>query len=183
MLCASLLPLIRVVLARKTRTDVSIACFVQVLAGTPQIARVDRPMRLRLAAGGSEAAVHAREWGADNTGRRRRPLVPQHVFATHPRAQSRHTRLCFAKRLVPCRWLTELSLRKTEAEKAAEPQPKADEDGPPSSDGGQEEVNDFTDDDDESMSGSSEPPPEAPKLTPPSENYTGFFERQRQVTS
>ncbi len=79
-----------------------------------------------------------------------------------------------------CRWLTELSVRKTEEEKNAEPQPQGDEDGPPSSDGGQEEVNDFTDDD-ESMSGASEPP-ELPEPTPPTEKYTGYFERQREVT-
>ncbi len=81
------------------------------------------------------------------------------------------------------RWLTELSVRKTEEEKNAEPQPQGgDEDRPPSSDGGQEEVNDFTDDD-ESMSGTSEAQPEPPEPTLPTEKYTGFFERQREVTS
>ena len=78
-----------------------------------------------------------------------------------------------------------MTVRKTEEEKNAnaEPQPQGgDEDGPPSSDGGQEEVNDFTDDD-ESMSGTSEAQPEPPEPTLPTEKYTGFFERQREVTS
>ena len=77
--------------------------------------------------------------------------------------------------------MTELSVRKTEEEKTAIPQPQGDEDGP-ASDGGDEEVNDFTDDDedDASMSGSSEPPEPA---EPPTEKYAGYFERQKEVSS
>ena len=118
------------------------------------------------------------------------PIIPvedddlwwRRVFTTHPHVHLRHLLACkCALYELSRRWLTELSVRKTEEEKNAEPQPQGDEDGPPSSDGGQEEVNDFTDDD-ESMSGASEPPPEPPELIPPTEKYTGYFERQREVT-
>ncbi len=137
-------------------------------------------MRLRVAAWRTEAVLHAREWGTDNTSGRRRPLVARSFHDVPTCAPATYSRTC-ALYESSRRWLTELSVRKTEEEKNAEPQPQGDEDGPPSSDGGQEEVNDFTDDD-ESMSGASEPPPEPPELTPPTEKYTGYFERQREVT-
>ena len=136
-------------------------------------------MRLRVAAWGTEAALRAREWGTGNTSGRRRPLVARSFHDVPTCAPATYSCTC-ALYESSRRWLTELSVRKTEEEKNAEPQPQGDEDGPPSSDGGQEEVNDFTDDD-ESMSGASEPPPEPPELTPPTEKYTGYFERQREV--